>query len=70
MSQFRMAAGSNASSVRLVTVSGGMRSSRPAVGSTSTSGKTLTAWIVRTIMIATVAFALLDLSLLLTSVRH
>ncbi len=70
MSQYGVAGGSHASSVRLVTVSGGMRSSRPAVGSTSTSGKKLTAWIVRSIMLATVAFALLDLSLLLTSVRH
>ena len=42
-------------------------SSRP-VG--SASGRRLTAWIVRTIMVATTAFAILDLSLLVSSVHH
>jgi len=44
-----------------------MSSSRP-VG--SASGRRLTAWIVRTIILATTAFAILDLSLLVSSVRH
>ncbi len=36
----------------------------------STSGRRLSAWIVRTIMLATTAFAVLDLSLLVSSVHH
>ncbi len=36
----------------------------------SVSSRTLTAWIVRSIILATTAFAILDLSLLVSSVHH
>jgi len=34
------------------------------------SGRRLTAWIVRSIILATTAFAILDLSLLMSSIHH
>jgi hypothetical protein len=42
-------------------------SSRPV---DNASGRRLTAWIVRSIILATTAFALLDLSLLVSSIHH
>jgi hypothetical protein len=44
-----------------------MNSSRPV---DNASGRRLTAWIVRSIILATTAFALLDLSLLVSSIHH
>jgi len=49
---------------------GGTSPYRRSVGPGSMSSKRVTAWIVRSIMLATTVFAVLDLSLLVTSAHH
>ena len=66
---------SSGRTVSLLSPSVGMHpSSRLACGSSrpvgSTSGSRLSAWIVRSVIVATTAFALFDLSLLVSSVHH
>jgi len=48
----------------------GSRSGRPARRARAGSGRRITAWIVRAVMGATAAFALVDLFLLTSAVHH
>jgi len=74
MSGYHVGAGSSGVSVRLVTPPNGPRkmtnNRRGAPPAKSSSARSLTAWIIRAIMFATAGFALLDLYLLASSVRH
>ncbi len=49
---------------------GGTSSYRRPAGPGNVSAKRVTAWIVRSIMLATTVFAVLDLSLLVSSAHH
>ncbi|HLN41455.1 MAG TPA: hypothetical protein VK215_03320 [Acidimicrobiales bacterium] len=61
----------SSSSVRIITSPlAGRSPQRRAIGPGNVSSRRITAWIVRSIMLATTAFAIVDLSLLVSSLRH
>ena len=71
MTGYTSSAGTSSPTVRVITPYSGFRPHpRRVTGSTTTSARRLKAWIVRSIMIATAAFAFLDLLLLASGGHH